>query len=291
MVILRTLLLAASAANVLAHPAQEARRDERLSYQPGGPMIKATVTPMSYNPGGPMIKATDTPMSYNPGGPMKTAADSPMPYNPGGPMKSVQTTTAPASTASRTPIRPGKPPASDIRDCTVHMTVSATKVLCPNDHIDWIYPATKTETAHVDCGGCDQVYVYTTPFLFCPANIITTSVSVATPSTSTTTVCSPTTAYSQLTESHAHPTRPSWGPKQKRADAAEAACPTTLYVDPSTDNSGVTYQNVVTATSRVACGGCPLVVATRLGGQGPLKRPNPGTVVPAATTTTTYVCG
>ena len=165
------------------------------------------------------------------------------------------------------------------------LTVSATKPICPHDGIDYIYPSTRTLSQLVDCKGCIDVHVQTTPHLFCPLNRITTSTSVATPTTEYVTLCSPTTAYSQL-----HP-RAAMPVPAEAGDAAKAACPTTILVSPTLD-TGVTNTRsgpVVTHTSKVPCGGCSLVTATRLGGPGPsipLKAP----LTLTTSTTTVYQC-
>jgi hypothetical protein len=193
-----------------------------------------------------------------------------------------ETNTKPSPAHPTRPIRPGVPPASDIKACTMTMNITMSRAPCSNDGTDYIYPSTATVTQLVDCKGCIDVTVRTSPVVFCPAHIISTEMSMTTPKTQWVTACSPTTAYSQL-----HGGR---GIIERDVVTA-AACPTTLYVSADQDlgQTSTTYQRVVVSTQRVPCGGCPLVVATRLAGQGPVWRPT-ATLTSTVGTSTAFQC-
>jgi ribosomal protein S27E len=163
---------------------------------------------------------------------------------------------------------------------------------CAWDGTQTIYPATQTAFQQVDCKGCIDVQVHQTPIVHCPAMIINTTTSVATPTTQYMTVCSPTTAFSQIggrgVAAVASPTINNVAP------AAITSClvPTTLWVSAALVGGpkSTVYQRMVTETQQVECHGCSLVVSIKLGGQGPLWKPT-ATMTSAIGTSTVYQCG
>lgn len=80
--------------------------------------------------------------------------------------------------------------------CTTTMTVTQARLPTPPywPQCSWdgtlrIYPSTATVTRAVDCHGCGAVAVRVTPVVHCPAMIIETTVTEATPTTRARTVC------------------------------------------------------------------------------------------------------
>lgn len=280
------------------------------SINPGGPMIPAPV-----NPGGPMI-----PAPVNPGGPMipdsaptrtlrshhvwrpkpkkseKPVTPTPLPFNPGGPMipakRQEGLPITPTPTSPTITVRPGLP-SSDIEDCTSTIDITISRLAtppywpqCSFDGTMTAYPATVTQSQEVDCGGCLNVEVSSSPEINCPAMIYNASTSVETPTTEWTTVCSRTTALSQMT-----PTPPVPTTDPPVAERDEDSCPTTLYVSALIQGGPVAtvFQGTVSLTEKVPCGGCELVVVTEMGGEGPVIMP-PTSTVTATGTTTVYQC-
>ena len=80
--------------------------------------------------------------------------------------------------------------------CVTTMTITYSRLptppywpQCSFDGTERVYTATTTATRAVDCHGCDQVAVSAWPKVHCPAKVITTSVTEATPLTIRETVC------------------------------------------------------------------------------------------------------
>ncbi|KAJ9143092.1 hypothetical protein NKR23_g6860 [Pleurostoma richardsiae] len=244
------------------------RRDDRLPFYPGGPMITHL----------PVLTATPTPMPFIPGGPM-----TPDPFIPGGPMKPPPRRNPCPDTAASPIIA-----TPSIESCTVTISEhSPASVICRWDRTQTVYPSTTTAYKSVDCHGCADVYVHYDMY-FCPMQKIDAVTTVATPSTHWSTVCEPlVTALGERVE------------ERREGDggnvyAYAAACPTTYVVQPR-QTAGATltqYQRTVTVTQRLGCGaGCSqLVVSTALAGYGPAGRFTKKTTAPVETSTT-YMCG
>lgn len=91
------------------------------------------------------------------------------------------------------------PETSSSSGCTTTMTLTQSRLptppywpQCSCDGTLSIYSSTVTVTRSTDCRGCTNVRVTEVPVVHCPAMIISTSVRVATPSTTYRTVCSAT---------------------------------------------------------------------------------------------------
>ena len=191
-------------------------------------------------------------------------------------------------------VTPGpKPP---IKGCTT--TISETGPhTCSWNGIQTVYPSTIVLTKEVNCHGCIDLYIHK-DIWYCPMFVIDSVTTVSTPSTSWHTTCAPLTALSQLTYTAvpvtAQPPVTTGAPHpahRPRDIAAPGACPTTYVVQPPQSAGGTStqYQRTVTATVRLNCGGCPLVVSTALAGYGPAGRFTT-TVTSPVHTTTAYVC-
>lgn len=253
-----------------------------------------TDTPLPFNPGGPMVpdtpvlEPTPTLMSVQPGGPMKPPL-----------RRDEPTVTTPGS--NPTPVRaPGK-------SCT-WTTFEKVPYPCTFDNVDTVYPTIATSTKYVDCHGCLDVEV-DKQIWYCPNQIINATQVVQTPKTTWTTVCAPVTVPGQMTAWHATPAIISKmlaptaqpvvrlpvaerrNPQGNLMDQQPAACPTTIVVQPpqSAGSTSTAYRQTITSTSRVPCGGCPLVVSTALAGPGPAGRFTT-TVTAPSRTVTAYAC-
>jgi hypothetical protein len=84
-------------------------------------------------------------------------------------------------------------------NCTTTLTLTQSRLPTPPywPQCSWggtlsIYPSTVTVDCAVDCHGCSDIVIRETPIVLCPAEIITTSEYVKTPSTYHRTVCSAT---------------------------------------------------------------------------------------------------
>ncbi|KAL7944319.1 hypothetical protein V8C42DRAFT_358506 [Trichoderma barbatum] len=98
--------------------------------------------------------------------------------------------TAGESEDAFTPTKPG---------CTSTMTLTLSRLPTPPywPQCSWdgtmsIYSSTVTVYQPLDCNGCTDVRVTAVPMVHCPAKIISTSVYVATPTTTYHTICSAT---------------------------------------------------------------------------------------------------
>jgi hypothetical protein len=276
--------------------------DPPLSYNPGGPMIAATATPMSVNPGG-RILPTDTPLSFNPGGPMvpetpaSEPAPTPMSVQPGGPMKpphrrTENTLTVPQPTPT--------PVGNTGKSCT--WTISETGAYpCSFNGIETVYPATAINTRYVDCHGCSDIQV-DKQIWYCPIQFVTATQVVHTPKTTWTTACATATLPGppwDVAPAFASPTSaPTAAPEVERRnpqgnlmDQNPAACPTTYVVQPrqTAGPTATRYQQTVTQTVRLPCGGCSLVLSTALAGYGQAGRFTTTMTAPVSTATA-YVC-
>ncbi|OAQ97210.1 hypothetical protein LLEC1_05636 [Akanthomyces lecanii] len=88
-------------------------------------------------------------------------------------------------------------PAGCTTTSNITQTMFATPPYWPTCEFDGTlhqYPAYVTETASVDCGGCDHIRVQTVPQVFCPNKFFTATVCEETPYTVQKTVCLPTPA-------------------------------------------------------------------------------------------------
>ncbi|KAK3688648.1 hypothetical protein B0T22DRAFT_160417 [Podospora appendiculata] len=293
--------------------AQEVRRDEILSFNPGGPMITA---PSS-------VEYTPVPMTtMNPGGPISPISGSPSPATP-----SPNISPSPRS-ASILSVAPQVTPspvlnlfASQAKGCTTTLSQSSTYP-CSWNGCQTFYPYTTVSYTKVDCHGCDYVAVLQ-DYYYCPNQHVTETKKVSTPSVYWSTVCEPATATplriegdappATSTEKNATRTKVNMGvptpiitsstedtvilqakPRAENSQgqqAAEAACPTTLVVQPgqSAGNTLTTFSRFTTTTVLVNCAGCPLVVTTALAGYG-----QPGhftkTITLPVGTATAYSC-
>jgi ribosomal protein S27E len=155
---------------------------------------------------------------------------------------------------------------------------------CSFDGTERIYPSTTTVYRQVNCKGCSKVTVKEHPEVMCPNMRITASISMATPTTKYETVCSPTPTAKEI---HDRQVLLSLGVEV----GAIAACPTTIFVTAGNDNgpTSTVYKQIISQVQKVNCGGCSLVISTRLGGLGPIYRPS-STVTGAIATTTSYEC-
>lgn len=260
-------------------------------------MIAATSTPMSVDPGGPMLP-TDTALPYNPGGPMvpesttSEPAPTPMSVQPGGPLKPPLRQRTEEKT--RTP-RPTRTPGG--KSCT--WTTSETVPFpCSWNGVETLYPATATATRYVDCHGCADVDVVK-QIWYCPIQLVNATQVVHVPKTTWTTACATSTlpvraAAPATTSAVPAPTAPPTPDRRRQgnlADQGPAACPTTYVVQPrqSAGSTSTRYQQTVTSTVRLPCGGCPLVLSTALAGYGPAGRFTTTVTAPVGSVTT-YVC-
>lgn len=269
-------------------------------------MIAATSTPMSVNPGGPIL-STDSPLPFNPGGPMvpetpvSESAPTPMSVQPGGPMK------PPHGRGEDTRVTPKPTPTSvqpPGKSCT-WTTSETVPYPCSFNGIDTVYPAVATSTRYVDCHGCLNVQV-DKQIWYCPNQLINATQVVHTPKTTWTTACATVAAQGQVTAWDAGPAvisqvlaptpQPTSEPERRSPqgnlmDQQPAACPTTYVVQPgqSAGSTSTRYQQTITSTVRLPCGGCPLVLSTALAGYGPAGRFTTTVTAPVGTTTT-YVC-
>jgi hypothetical protein len=219
--------------------------------------------PMTVNPGGPMLPPTDTSFATQPGGPF-----TPVSY-------------------------------SGAKGCTYTMSETVPYPCDDWNGIETHYPSTATSTAYVNCHGCQNVQV-DKQLWFCGNQIVYGSTAVLTPTIITTTACATTTA-THLTPVTAftpppHPTRPPTrspfvARQNNLLEQQPDACPTTYVVQPSQSAGGTStkYQQTVTETVRLPCGGCPLVLSTALFGPGPAGRFT-ATVTSPVGVSTTYAC-
>ncbi|KAB5532515.1 hypothetical protein GE09DRAFT_973291 [Coniochaeta sp. 2T2.1] len=239
-------------------------------------------------PESPVSEPAATPMSVQPGGPLKP---------PHRREDGTWTTAKPTATALQAP---GK-------RCT--WTVSEqVPYPCSWNGIETAYPAIVTSTKYSDCHGCLDIQV-DKQLWYCPNQIVSATAVVHTSKTIWTTACAPTTIYGQATAWAAAPAITSQAPvrteplvldvpvAERRSpqgnlvEQQPAACPTTYVVQPgqSAGSTSTRYQQTVTSTLRLPCGGCPLVLSTALAGYGPAGRFTTTITAPVATSTT-YVC-
>lgn len=247
-------------------------------------MIPATSTdsPMSFNPGGAMVPAT----------PYTEPAPTPMTANPGGPMN------------------PPRRREEEVGGCTTTISETIANPCLTFDGAETVYPSVATSTAYVDCHGCQHVEV-DRQLWYCPVQVINATKSVHTAKTTWTTACA--TAASQLTALDGPTPKPSITtrmpvptpqpitptaqgklarkPQSNWMEQQAAACPTTYVVQPeqSAGSTSTRYQQIVTSTVKLSCGGCSLVLSTALVGYGPAGRFT-ATVTAPVRTTTTYAC-
>ncbi|KAK3323368.1 hypothetical protein B0T19DRAFT_202073 [Cercophora scortea] len=291
--------------------AQEVRRDETLSFNPGGPMITApssadyTPVPMTVNPGGPISIISGSPSSPTP-----SSIVSPSPRSASILSEAPQATPSPVLNLF----------ASQIKGCTTTLSQSFSYP-CSWNGCQTFYPYTTVSYTKVDCHGCDYVAVLQ-DYYYCPNQHVTETKKVSTPSVYWSTVCDTATATPLRIEGDAPPTVTDKSTTRTKVDmgiptpiitsstedtvilkakpraeniqdqqAAEAACPTTLVVQPgqSAGNTLTTYSRFTTTTMLVNCAGCPLVVTTALAGYG-----QPGhftkTITLPVGTATAYSC-
>jgi hypothetical protein len=137
----------------------------------------------------------------------------------------------------------------------------------------------------VDCKGCAEVEVNTSPIIHCPAMIITASTQAATPTTQHITVCSPTPTPGAVLETEDLQAR------QLAIPLPKLLCGTTLFISAGLDwgPTSTTYLRSTSTTSRVSCGGCSLVLSTKIGGQGPVYKPTV-TLTASLAISTVYQC-
>jgi hypothetical protein len=199
---------------------------------------------------------------------------------------------------SPTPVRaPGK-------SCT--WTTSETVPFpCSFNGVETVYQATAISTRYVDCHGCLDIHV-DKQIWYCPIQIINATQVVHTPKTTWTTACAPASVPGQMTVWDATPAittrmpvptaQPVPGaerrsPQGNLMEQQPAACPTTYVVQPgqTAGSTSTRYQQMVTSTVKLPCGGCPLVISTALVGYGPAGRFT-STITASVGTTTTYAC-
>ncbi|OIW31998.1 hypothetical protein CONLIGDRAFT_678433 [Coniochaeta ligniaria NRRL 30616] len=245
-------------------------------------------------------------MSVNPGGPM-LPTDSPLPFNPGGPM--VPETPIPEPTPTPMSVEPGgplKPPHRRAPGNSCTWTTSETVPYpCSFNGIETVYPSIATSTRHVDCHGCQDIHV-DKQIWYCPVQLINATHVAHTPKTTWTTACATVATSGQVTARDAAPVvvpqvpaptaQPTpeaqrRNPQGNLMDQQPAACPTTYLVQPgkSAGSTSTRYQQTVTSTVRLPCGGCQLVLSTALAGYGPAGRFTTTVTAPVGTSTT-YVC-
>jgi hypothetical protein len=283
---------------------------------PGAPIVPAAQEVVARQEEDPFPTEATRPERYptRPGRPGPTGPGRPGPTRPGRPDPNIgadlledsmvlaaRTESFPteATRPTRTPTRPGRPgptragrPDPDIEACTSTMEITYSRLPTPPywpecawDGTQRLYTTTQTVYHSVDCKGCSEVEVHRNPKVHCPAKIINATMDVATPTTEYKTICSMTTAYSQMMQPVVAP-RDFAGEKRNLA-----ACPTTMLVTPMQDGGATStiYQRTVVSTSRVQCGGCPLVISTKIGGPGVVFRPT-ATLTSTASTSLVYQC-
>jgi hypothetical protein len=193
-------------------------------------------------------------------------------------------------------------PVTTAQSCT--WTISLPDQGCPFwNSIETVYPSTAIRTAHVDCHGCQDVLV-TASLRHCPNMHITATEFATTPSVTWTTACATSTAAAGSRRRRgpavavaAVPAPTPVGEVERRepqlnlADQNPAACPTTYVLQPAqtAGSTATRYQQTVTETVKLPCGGCSLVVSTALLGYGPPGRFTTTTTLPLSTATA-YAC-
>jgi ribosomal protein S27E len=246
----RLLFLAAFVAGVSAHPVQDARIDNLVQ---------------------PMAPAQERGLP----------AATPMPYRRRAPDNVATTAVDPALGSTPT------------QACTHTMNITYSRLptapywpQCSFDGTQRIYPSTETVYRSVDCGGCSDLQVNISPIVHCPAKIITAMATMATPTTEYRTVCSatPTPAAADASEQLGQLDL------LRARQAGSATCSTTMLVTAGVDGgpTSTVFQRFVTTTSRVSCGGCGLVLVTKIAGQGPVYKPT--TTRTTTGTSTVYAC-
>jgi len=222
-------------------------------------------------------------------------------------------TPEPAITTSSSPpfAGPGRS-ESQIMACTSTLGITYSRLptppyypWCLSDGTETLYASTKTLERQVDCAGCLEVEVKTFPDgVACPSRTASLTTAVTTISLDATTtvyetVCSPTPTFADMLELRVVEARQEAGDggvvetmllKGAAAGLAPLACPTTLVV-PQDGMGGTStrFEKVVTVTSYINCGGCKLVISTRVGGLGPIMRPGITASQPTGTATS-YIC-
>jgi hypothetical protein len=181
---------------------------------------------------------------------------------------------------------------------------------CEWDGTTTMYPSTTVLFQQINCNGCENVYVHK-DYYYCPNQSINGTLKAAIPSTSWSTICSPSAALARRIETDAPatttgsdlaaalptdaPLRAQPGLKGARRPAEgvqpAAACPTTLVVQPPrvAGKTATSYLTFTTTTALVSCGGCPLVISTALVGLGPPVAFETTTTLPVGAVTT-YAC-
>lgn len=200
--------------------------------------------------------------------------------------------------------------------CTTTLSEKGVNPCTTMNGIQTAYPSTETAYTHVNCNGCSHVHVVKQVY-YCPMDVVTAREMVPTPSTSWSTICSPSTALGprapEPTGDTSSPPTPhpvvTSGPAEGTVLPAEPqlelvrknpnvqlgqreeACPTTFTVQPEKSAGSMTteYQQWITTMVQLNCGGCPLVLSTALGGYGPAGRFTETVTVPVGTSTI-YSC-
>ncbi|KAK3318079.1 hypothetical protein B0H66DRAFT_224786 [Apodospora peruviana] len=312
MMMSKFLLWSAILARALCSPLlpHEVKRDETLSFNPGGPMITAlspTTTassPIAAIPSSPCPAPGSSGHRGHRLHSLQPPQTAPIPINP---RADPQLATPTASPALLLP--------STTAGCT---TTTSPKVASPCfwDGTQTIYPSTTTLSRQVDCHGCDHVFVQE-EWWYCPNMVVNATEKVSTPSTYWSTVCAPSKIPGQAkkADSLAATTtddtitlrspvitsppeavaqiqaRPRRGGGRSPQMDDNAACPTTFVVQPE-QSAGKTltrYSKYTTTTVYLDCGGCPLVVSTALAGYGPAGQFTKTTTLPVGITTA-YAC-
>jgi hypothetical protein len=214
------------------------------------------------------------------------------------------------TSATAIPIASAEPGCTSTLDLTHSRLPSSPHYsgICPSHETETRYASTRTLEYEIDCHGCAALDIKThLPQISCPQQ--TPRATTSLPATTVyRTICAPSpsspaggdgdgdgddgdTARLELRDGLAVGAEE--GPvatQLLKGGAGLQACSTTLIV-PGMGTTGTTtqYQRVVTLTSRLNCGGCGLVLSTRIGGLGPIMRPGV-TATEAVGTSTVYTC-
>lgn len=161
-------------------------------------------------------------------------------------------------------------PDSQILPCTA--TLDVPQQPCPT-RPPHAYTATETLYQEVDCAGCLDVTLRTVPEPCSTPTAVLEEVDGT--ATEWEAICSPT------------PTLPI---HPREVEPRQEACSTTLMLP--VEVVGVTatvFNEYITVTSKLPCGGCELVTSTVVGGLGVINRPGV-TATADVGTTTAYAC-
>ncbi|SPO01478.1 uncharacterized protein DNG_04151 [Cephalotrichum gorgonifer] len=185
------------------------------------------------------------------------------------------------------------PPDSQIFPCTATLNTRRCQPAST-----YAYAATKTIKQEVDCEGCLAVEVRTLPGRNCPTPTAGQQV-VDETVTEWEAVCSPTPTL-PLVQAGDDP-YPGYEPypgedlgvredlRPRQQDPAPTCLTTLILPEEGTGVTVTVFNEFVTVTSSVPCGGCSLTVSTRVGGVGPLIRPGI-TATEETGTATVYEC-